>query len=275
MADAAVALTVIVHTRDSEASLGAALDSVSWVDEIIVVDMQSQDSTVRIARESGAKILVQDVANRVDGIRNQYLDKGRNEWILVLDSDERLAADAPASVAAIIRNQGMEYDAFRIPRFNTIGGQVMRGRGWHPDPQLRLFRKGTVAWSDSHHQIPQVLTGDARLKILDIQDGLCIHHENYRDLGHFIEKQVRYALTDKYPDDPGDYAFGDYMAEAYKLLYFHNDPGNDGDQARALSLIMAWNSIIRGLIHWDRLNPRPELDLVPVMPVREVGEDDG
>ena len=71
---------------------------------------------------------------------------------------------------------------------------VMRGSGWYPDHQIRLFRKGTVRWSDTHHTPPQVTTGRARLMELRPPGCLHIHHRNYESLRHFAEKQLRYAL---------------------------------------------------------------------------------
>ena len=121
-------ITCIVHTRNSEATLEAALASVAWADELLVVDMASEDRTREIAAKYEARILEAPEAPRVDGIRNRYLEAASHEWILVLDSDERLADDGEEEVRRLVAEAGTDVDAFAIPRFNTIAGQVMRIR---------------------------------------------------------------------------------------------------------------------------------------------------
>jgi glycosyltransferase involved in cell wall biosynthesis len=261
-------ITCIVHTRNSESTVEAALDSVAWADELLVVDMESEDRTREIAAGYATRILEAPVAPRVDGIRNRYLEEARHQWILVLDSDERLADDGEEAVRSLVAEAGTEIDAYAIPRFNTIAGQVMRGSGWYPDAQIRLFRKGTVRWHDVHHRGAEVLTGRARRRRLEPPGCLHIHHRNYESLAHFIRKQVDYALTDRYDDDPSAFRFEAYVSRAHENLAARRDPDHDGDLSHALSLLMAWNELVRGLVHWERLDPRPPLGEAAALPAR-------
>jgi glycosyltransferase involved in cell wall biosynthesis len=267
MTAGAPALSCIVHTRDSEATLARALGSVRWVADLIVVDMASQDDTVRIAREFSARILTAPRVDRVDGIRNDYIEQARHEWVLVLDADEALAADAEANIGALLDRHGADYDAFALPRFNTIAGQVMRGSGWYPDRQIRLFRKGRVRWSDAIHKRPAVAGGRTRLLEVPPEEGVFIHHRNYDDLRQFIARQLDYALKDRYPSDPSSFQFGDYVALAYRHLATRRDPEKDGDLSHALALVMAWDAIVRGLLHWEALAPRPGLGAWAALPI--------
>lgn len=252
-------ISCIVHTRDSEATLERALASVAWVDELIVVDMASVDRTREIAAKHADRVLETPVVSRVDGIRNRFLEEASHEWILVLDSDEHLANDGEANVRRLVAEAGDTIDAYAIPRYNRIADQIMQGSGWYPDRQVRLFRKGSVRWSDSTHAAPQVVTGRERRRALEPPGCLHIHHASYEDLGHFLRKQLAYALDDRYDEDPDAFSFEDYVSRAYEQLATRRDPGIDGDLSRALSLVMAWDSVLRGLIHWDRLRPRPPL----------------
>jgi len=258
-------LSCIIHTRNSAETLGKALDSVAWADEIIVVDMESTDSTRAIAAKYTQRILSTPVVPRVDGIRQQFLAEASHDWILVLDSDEYLAADARENVAKLLEQYADRYDAFAIPRFNYIAGQIMRGSGWYPASQIRLFRKGTVRWSDANHQAPDVITG----RLLELQPPAClhIHHRNYEDLRHFIRKQLDYALNDRYDPDPNAFDFSSHIARAYENLAMHQDTEQDGDLSHALALVMAWDAVMRGLIHWDSLSPRPPLAMLTALPV--------
>jgi len=186
MGDGMLQITVIIHTRDSEATLPRLLESVRWAEERIVVDMESRDRTCEIARQSGATVVSTPIAPRVDGIRNNFLELGKHEWVFVLDSDEYLAADAEWVVRDLIEQHGQRFDAFSIPRYNMIAGQIARCRGWYPDQQIRLFRKGCVRWSDTTHKPPVVLTSRKRLHVLEPPGCLHIHHENYASVEQFI-----------------------------------------------------------------------------------------
>jgi len=259
-------ISCIVHTRNSEASVEAALASVAWADELLVIDMASEDRTREIAARYASRILQAPEVPRVDGIRNRYLEEASHEWILVLDSDEHLADDGEQAVRSLVAEAGAEIDAFAVPRFNTIAGQLMRGSGWYPDHQVRLFRKGTVRWRDVHHGGGQVLARRARRRVLEPPGCLHIHHQNYESLAHFIRKQLDYALTDRYDDDPSTFRFEDYVARAYASLEARRDPERDGDLSYALSLLMAWDALVRGLLHWERLEPRPALGEAAVLP---------
>jgi glycosyltransferase involved in cell wall biosynthesis len=110
-------LSCIIHTRNSAETLDKALDSVAWADEIIVVDMESTDSTRAIAAKYTQRILSTPIVPRVDGIRQQFLAEARHDWIFVLDSDEHLAADAKAHVTNILDNTviGTTLLSFRGP----------------------------------------------------------------------------------------------------------------------------------------------------------------
>lgn len=260
-------ISAIVHTRDAAATLEAALVSLAWADEILVVDMASSDATPEIARRLATRVVATEVAPRVDGIRNRWADEASGDWVLVLDADESLAADAGDEIRRLVAAHGADVDAFAIPRFNSIAGNVMRGSGWYPDHQIRLFRKGTVRWSDTHHTPPQVTTGRARLMELRPPACLHIHHRNYESLRHFAEKQLRYALTDAYDPRPESFDFADYVASAYETLATRDDPESDGDLSHALALLLAWDRIVRGLVHWESLDARPPLGLLAALPV--------
>ena len=145
-------ITGIVHTRDSATTLEAALASLAWVDELMVVDMESSDDSVAIAQRHGAVVHHVEIAPRIDGVRNLFVAKASGSWVLVLDSDEYLSDDAPELVRKLIAEQGQKYDAFALPRYNYLGEQVMLGGGRYPDYQIRLFqaRLGALARRPPH-----------------------------------------------------------------------------------------------------------------------------
>ncbi len=258
-------VSVITHVRNGAAELAKLLPTVRWAHEVIVVDMQSTDDSAAVARAAGARVLSTELHPRVDAIRNRYLGEARTEWVLVLDADEYLADDAPDVVSQLLRAQGPHIDAFAIPRFNRIGDHIMRGSGWYPDHQVRLFRRDTVRWPDATHQPPEVLTGAHRLCLLEPSRGLHIHHDNYANLREFIQRQLRYALQDTY--DPAAFDPDRYAAAALTAYAQRHDPAADGDLSRALALVMAWDQTMRCLIHWDQLAAKPSLEHFFTLPV--------
>ncbi|WP_005038454.1 glycosyltransferase family 2 protein [Holophaga foetida] len=261
-------LTVIIHTRDSEATLPRLLESVRWAEECIVVDMESRDRTCEIARQYGATLIPTPMAPRIDGIRNAFLERGQHEWVFVLDSDEYLAEDAEENVRGLLAQYGESCDAFFVPRYNMIAGQIIRSCSWYPDHQIRLFRKGCVRWGDTTHKLPELLTAPERLHKLEPPGCLHIHHENYTSIEQFIDRQVKYALNDIYPED--GFSFQQYVAKAYEEFFFRLDEKNDGELSFALATLMAWDRVVRGLIHWERLGRKDSLSRAYSLPIATI-----
>lgn len=251
-------VTCVIQARDAAATIERALRSVAWADEILVADMGSADETVSIARRFTDRILEVPVHPRVDGVRNACVAQATHEWILVLDADEYLAADAGAEIRSLIATRGRRWDVFRVPRFNHIAGQVMRGSRWYPDYQTRLFRQGTVRWSDTNHQTPETRAG-SRVFALRPPHCLHLHHQHYRTVRELLERQTRYALTDTLDTDPASFDFASYLADAHQEFALRDDRARDGDLSHALAHVRGWDAIVRGLLHWHALNPRPPL----------------
>lgn len=260
-------ITIITHTRNSAQHLPHMLATTAWADQRIIIDMASSDNSVALAEQAGCQILHTEVAPRVDAIRNQYLEHASNDWLLVLDSDEYLANDAPQAIAALIDGCDASIEAFSIPRFNYIGDTLLRSSGWYPDHQIRLFRKGCVRWADSNHRPPTVRGGRDALQVLEPPACLHIHHHNYRDLRELLSRQLNYALNDVYASDTAEFDYGDYVTRAYQTFAARHHPEDDGDLSTALATIMAWDAVIRGLIHWDQLDRQPSLEQAFALPV--------
>lgn len=272
-------ISVIIHTRNSAEDIGRALSSVHWADECIVVDMMSEDTTREIAISHEARILDCHPHPRVDEVRNQFLDCPEFSWTLVLDSDETVPDDADHLIQSLIEKAGQDIDGYELPRYNRIAGEIVRGSGWYPDHSLRLFRTGHVSWGKGHHELPSLKSGDHSRQVqLDPKNGLHIHHRNYENLTEVIQKQLEYALTDCYEKDQETFDFRTHVEDAYLTFSNRHDFDTDGDLSTALSTVMAWDKIIRGLIEWDKLGRvhplhdrfslpiqifRPELHVMP------------
>ncbi len=140
-------LSVVIIARDEENHLGAALDSVAWADEIVVVDSGSRDRTVEIARERGAQVVVTEDWPGFGPQKNRALDRATRDWVLSIDADERVTPALRQEIEAIVAGGGA-HDAYEIPRLSSYCGRFMRHGGWWPDRVTRLFRRGKARFSD-------------------------------------------------------------------------------------------------------------------------------
>jgi (heptosyl)LPS beta-1,4-glucosyltransferase len=132
-------LSVAVITRDEEKRLPACLESVSFADEIVVVDSGSTDRTVETALSQGARVLVESWRG-FSGQKQFAVDTCSNEWVLILDADERVPAKTAEAIRRALSSRESEggVTAFSFPRRNFLKGRWIRHCGWWPDRVLRL-----------------------------------------------------------------------------------------------------------------------------------------
>src|SRR6185312_16109173 len=136
-------LSVVMIVRDEEAALGDALESVSFADEIVVVDSGSRDRTVEIARSRGAKVVVSEGWPGFGPQKNRALAEATRDWVLSIDADERVTPELAGEIRAIVSGKNpATHDAYDVPRLSSYCGKFMRHGGWWPDRVTRLFRRG-------------------------------------------------------------------------------------------------------------------------------------
>ncbi|HVZ19033.1 MAG TPA: glycosyltransferase family 2 protein [Terriglobales bacterium] len=133
-------LSVTMVTLNEEKKLPAALESVKWADEIIVVDSGSIDRTVEIARSYGAKVYIEEWKGFARQ-KQSALEKGNCDWLMSLDADESVEPELAMEIQAVLRD-GSPMDGFYIPRKNFLFGRWIKHGGWYPDRTRRLVRRG-------------------------------------------------------------------------------------------------------------------------------------
>lgn len=186
-------ISAVINTLNEEKNLPFALRSVQpWVDEIVVVDMYSEDKTVDIAREFGAKIFFHERVGFVEPARAFALEQASGDWLLVLDADE--IVPLPLSSALLRIASSDSADVVRIPWLNYLLGAPLMHTGWGPnqDTHLRFFKKRQARTSDKIHNDLRATPG-SRVVTLEFEPGLAVVHFNYLDCQHFVEKLNRYT----------------------------------------------------------------------------------
>jgi glycosyltransferase involved in cell wall biosynthesis len=178
-------LSAAVITWNEEQRLRGCLETVTWADEIIVVDAESSDATVAIARQFTDRIWVRPWPGFAEQ-KNFALEKATGDWILALDADERVTPELRRRIQQILADGG-SADGYAVPRKNLFGGAWVRHGGLYPDFQLRLFRRGAGRFvHDAVHESVRV-TG----RVERVREPL-VHH-SYRGLEDFVARSNRYS----------------------------------------------------------------------------------
>jgi glycosyltransferase involved in cell wall biosynthesis len=180
-----VKVTVTVITRDEAAHIAAALQSVSWADEIVVVDSGSTDDTVAIARQHATRVEVRDWPG-YSAQKNHAADIASNDWILSVDADERVTPELGTEIRALLSG-APGARGYRIPRIAWYLGRWIRSTDWYPDYQLRLYDRRAARWNGRrvHESIDlQGVPGQLRQHL---------QHYPYRDLSHHLATIDRYT----------------------------------------------------------------------------------
>ncbi len=162
-----------------------------WVDEIVVVDLESTDDIATLAHQYNADYHREKKVAIVEKIRQKSLQYVKHEYVLFLDPDETIPTTLAKAVQEKI-NTGT-YDYFVTPRQNIVFGKWLEHSRWWPDLQTRIFRVGKVTWPTTLHGVPHA---EGTSYTFPDSEKSAIHHENYRSLDEFIEKNMRYAKTD-------------------------------------------------------------------------------
>jgi glycosyltransferase involved in cell wall biosynthesis len=136
-----VKLSVAIITLNEEERLPECLKSVVFADELVVVDSGSTDRTTEIAESFGAKVLIEPWRG-FSGQKQYAVSRCSNDWVLILDADERIPKETARVIQKVISSPGDSAVAFSFRRKNFLHGKWIRHCGWWPDRIVRLVRRG-------------------------------------------------------------------------------------------------------------------------------------
>lgn len=167
-------ITLCISTRNAAAQLGECIESVRpWVREVVIVDMESDDTTCEVARAAGAKVLTVPAAGWAEPGRQAGIDAATQPWVLVLDVDERPGpglAELAAQYTAREEIAGVEF-----PRQNFWFGWWTSRSGMWPDWQLRLFRAERTVWPGHRTHVGAQVSGRV-MRVPARPENAIIHH---------------------------------------------------------------------------------------------------
>jgi len=173
--------------KNEAENLAACLDTVSWADELVVLDSGSSDDTLAIAERYNAKIHVEADWHGYGIQRQRAQHFASGDWILMLDADERVTLELRRDIERILAADDRDF-VYALPRLSWCFGRYIRHGGWYPDYVVRLYPRERASYGDQqvHEKLRYPGLTEQRLS------GDLIHY-TYRDLNHYLVKSAGYA----------------------------------------------------------------------------------
>jgi hypothetical protein len=256
-------VTACLIVQDEQGRLPAALASVAFCDEIVVVDGGSSDRTAEIAREAGA-LVIESPWPGYARQRNIAIDAATGEWILEVDADERVSPKLRHSIEELLAAPGPKPDIAVCPLRNRFLGGLLGPSAKYPAYRSRLFRRGSYR----HDQARAVHEGLDRAERPTILDG-DLEHELAATIGEALSDVWSYARLDSQhvqrPLSPGSYLVGIVLRPLSKVLYRTIVDGGWRDGWRGLLKIgldatsdtLVWTRVLLGARPRSLATPGP------------------
>lgn len=183
-------ISATIITFNEESNIEAACESVAWADEIVVVDSHSTDATRELAEAASARVITN--AWPGFGVQKQFaVEQARHEWIFSLDADERVSDELKTSIENLRKLSDSQLaDGYEIARRTFYQQRWIRGGGWYPDRQLRLFKKSQGHWKQRHIHESVEMNAGARVEKLQ---GDLLHYTSPDAAHHHRMIGERYA----------------------------------------------------------------------------------
>jgi glycosyltransferase involved in cell wall biosynthesis len=178
-------LSLVVITRNAELHLSRCLRSVPFADEVLVLDSGSEDQTVEIARQLGARVLVEEWRG-FGPQKRRATELAKNDWVLSLDADEALSPEAQSELRALLQGSEPSFAVAMFPRLSFHMGRWIRHGGWYPDWQTRLYNRRQANWSNDvlHEKVVADSVHQMRAPLL---------HWVFKDLTDQVQTNNRYS----------------------------------------------------------------------------------
>ncbi len=251
-------ISAVVNTRNEEKNIADCLKTLQFADEIIVVDMESEDKTKAIAQKIADQVYNAKMVGYVEPARNFAISKATRQWILIVDADERIPQTLAKKLIEI--SQTDKADFVRIPRKNIIFGKWIKHSRWWPDYNIRFFKKGKVQWQNEIHSIPTTLGNGISL---DPEEGLALEHHHYNSIDEYLERMLRYSsqqtrelLASGYKFDSKDLLtkpIGEFIGR-----FFAGEGYKDGLHGLVLALLQMFSVAVVYLKAWQEQGHLPE-----------------
>ncbi|MEK7129799.1 MAG: glycosyltransferase family 2 protein [Patescibacteria group bacterium] len=250
-------ISVVISARNEEDKLDRCLASVAWADEVIVVDNESTDASVSIAKRHNATVYQRQNNLMLNVNKNFGFEKAQGRWILSLDADEEVTPELAKEIQkktknSELRTQNSNIVGYWMPRKNIIFGKWIQHGLWWPDKQLRLFQHGKGRFPCAHvHEYLEVDGPTGELQVPYV-------HHNYETISQFIRKmdtiytesEVQKLVRTKYQlvwFDAIRFPVSDFVK-----VFFAQEGYKDGLHGLVLAMLQACYSFVVFAKLWER-----------------------
>ena len=252
-------ITATIITYNEAENIRAACESVAWADEIIVVDAESVDATRELAAESGARVLVRPWPGFA--AQKQFAaDAAAHEWVFSLDADERVSTELRAKIEDLLYTPDAQLaDGYRVARRSYYMNRWIRGGGWYPDHQLRLYRRARGRWTGAHIHESVRMDEGARVATL----GGDLLHYSVRDAAHHHrmigERYAPLAARQMYEQGrrTSPFAVATAAPLAFVRSYLLKGGFRDGLAGYCIARFAAHHAFLKHLLLWELQRKKP------------------
>lgn len=241
-------LSVYMITYNNEETVERALKSVTWADEIVIVDSFSNDRTLEIARKFTDKIY----QRRWPGHRDQYqyaADLTTHDWIMFVDADEEVSAELAEEIRKELSRKVDGINGFFVYRQTFYLGRWIRYGGWYPDGEIRLYRRNKGRWEGGLHAKVVV---DGTVKSLKNQY-LHYTYGNISDQIQTIDKYSGIAAEDMMKQGKTFWLFKLLFHPPFRFIkdYFFKSGFRDGLPGLVIAISTAYYVFIKYAKLWE------------------------
>ncbi len=246
-----IKISAVINTRNEAENIFACLKTLKFCDEIVVVDMESEDKTKEIAAEFTDRIYDHTMVGYVEPARNFAINKALGDWIFIIDADERVPKTLAARLIEIADENTVDF--VRIPRKNLVFGQWLQHSRWWPDHNIRFFKKGSVEWHDEIHSVP--VTYGTGLTLPD-EPALALEHLHYRTIDEYFTRALRYSsqqakelIDSGYKFEPADLIskpLGEFLSR-----FFAGEGYKDGLHGLVMAFLQFFSILLVYLKVWQ------------------------
>ena len=245
-------LSAVLIVKNSADTLRACLESVTWCDEIVIVDSGSTDNTLDIAREFTDKIFSETEWQGFGIQRQRAQSKASSDWIFMIDADEQVTPELKASIQNVV--EGNDQSAvYATPRLSWVFGRFIRHCGWYPDYVTRLYPASKGRYGDD--KVHEKVYYDAGMQLKYLKGDLL--HFTYRDMEHYLVKSANYAAAwseQRYARGKRASLLQGFLhgIGCFVKMYIVRAGFLDGKQGLLLSLLSAHSTFVKYADLWTR-----------------------
>ncbi len=243
-------VSAVVIAYNDATYLRACLETLSWVDELVVVDSFSSDETAAVGREFTEKVFQHEFKG-FGRLRNEAVAHATHDWVFSLDTDERTTPELIQEIRQLLQGEPASV-AYYVPRRNFFLGKWIRYCGWYPDyRQPQLFRKSCMRYREEMVHEGVVVDGPIgylREHVLQYP---------FRDIDHYLSKMDRYSdlMAKRMEEQHRSFHAHQLLTHpifTFLKMYLLRRGMFDGMQGLILSGLYAYYTAIKYAKFWER-----------------------